>query len=236
MFVVEGNIGSGKTTLCSILATELESQANIHYEPVDLWTSVKDKNTGKSILDEFYQNQPRWSYSMQSITFLTRFMKMSAMNSPQTCGKVDLLERSIFSDKNVFARSLYDSGKMMNLEWNWYNKWFDQTIRMHPESVWKPEGFIYIRADPAVSFARMQKRNRGAEAGVPIEYLETLHRYHDEFLSDKNETFARPVLVIDGNREFETDPMYQAEVVEKVRHFIHHNRSYPAGNFSRSMS
>lgn len=235
MFVCEGNIGSGKTTLCSILERELNDEANIHYEPVDLWTSVKDEQTGHSILDEFYQNQPRWSYSMQSITFLTRFMKMSAMNSWQKDGKIDILERSIFSDKNVFARSLYDSGKMINLEWQWYNQWFQQVISMHPESVWKPEGFIYIRADPSVSFSRMQKRNRGAEAGVPIEYLDVLHRYHDTFLSDIKETFGRPVLIIDGNREFENDAMYQAEVVEKVRQFIRQNRIYSMSGCSRSM-
>ena len=235
MFVIEGNIGSGKTTLCSILERELADETKVHYEPVDLWTAVKDDQTNKSILDEFYLNQSRWSYSMQSITFLTRFMKMSGMNSPQTCGKTDLLERSIFSDKNVFARSLYDSGKMINLEWKWYNNWFEQVIKMHPENVWKPEGFIYIRADPQVSFSRMQKRNRGAEAGVPIDYLDVLHRYHDAFLSDANETFGRPVLVIDGNREFESDRDYQAQVVSQVREFIYKNKNYSLNKFNREL-
>lgn len=235
MFVIEGNIGSGKTTLCSILERELADETKVHYEPVDLWTAVKDDQTNKSILDEFYLNQHRWSYSMQSITFLTRFMKMSGMNSPQTCGKTDLLERSIFSDKNVFARSLYDSGKMINLEWKWYNNWFEQVIKMHPENVWKPEGFIYIRADPQVSFSRMQKRNRGAEAGVPIDYLDVLHRYHDAFLGDAKETFGRPVLVIDGNREFESDRDYQAQVVSQVREFIYKNKNYSLNKFNREL-
>ena len=234
MFVIEGNIGSGKTTLCSILERELRDDANVHYEPVDLWTSIKDTYSGMSILDEFYNDQQRWSYSMQSITFLTRFMKMSRMNSWQTCGKVDLLERSIFSDKNVFAKSLYDSGKMKDLEWQWYNKWFDQVINMHPESAWKPEGFIYIRADPSMSFSRMQKRNRGAESGVPIEYLDVLHRYHESFLSDKNEIFGRPVLVIDGNREFKDDLTYQAEIVYKVKNFVNQNKIYSNSSQSKS--
>lgn len=226
MFVIEGNIGSGKTTLCSIIEKEMGDTINVHYEPVDLWTSIKDKHTNESILDKFYGNQERWSYSMQSITFLTRFIKMSSMNSWERYGKLDLLERSIFSDKNVFARSLFDSGKMVDLEWQWYNQWFMQVIKMHPEHIWKPEGFIYIRADPHVSYSRMLKRNRDAEEGVPIEYLDMLHRYHDTFMNDMNETFGRPVLVIDGNREFETDYEYQSVVVNQVKGFIDKNRIY----------
>ena len=45
-----------------------------------------------------------------------------------------------------------------------------------------PDGFIYLRATPETCNARMVGRNRTEEAGVPLEYLQTLHAKHEDWL------------------------------------------------------
>ncbi len=41
---------------------------------------------------------------------------------------------------------------------------------------------VYLRCDPTVAFDRMKIRNRDAEKTVPLTYLNSLHKYHDNWL------------------------------------------------------
>jgi len=67
IFSIEGNIGSGKSTLVSQLKSNMNSISSediennsdkIFYlaEPVDIWESIKDED-GKNIIEKFYADQ-----------------------------------------------------------------------------------------------------------------------------------------------------------------------------------
>ncbi len=212
-FIVEGNIGSGKSTLCRMLANILGEEAEVIFEPVDKWRSTVDNDTGNNILQNFYVDQNRWSYSFQTYTFLTR---MEDMMKEQT-KPLRFIERSIYTDKLVFARSLYETGKMTSLEWNMYNRWFDWLSEECFRRTNRPTGFIYIRADPQTSYDRMLKRERSEEKCVPLEYLTTVSQYHDEWLLQHNQ---ENVLVIDVDRDFESTPDEWERVYGLIREFV----------------
>ena len=55
---IEGNIGSGKSTLVEGLKQKYKAQEHICFlqEPVDEWSCVRD-NDGKTILEKYYGNQ-----------------------------------------------------------------------------------------------------------------------------------------------------------------------------------
>ena len=59
IFTIDGNIGSGKSTLIKLMKTQYKHLNNysIHYlpEPVDIWESIKDKN-GKNTIENYYGN------------------------------------------------------------------------------------------------------------------------------------------------------------------------------------
>ena len=61
IFSIEGNIGSGKSTLVKILQ---EKCPHFIYmlEPVDEWAEVKD-SAGENILTKFYRDQEKYSFS-----------------------------------------------------------------------------------------------------------------------------------------------------------------------------
>ena len=74
---------------------------------------------------------------------------------------------------------LYDAKIMNKIEWNVYNKWndfFDDVFYGGKYNV------IYLRCDPKVAYSRMKKRDRKAEKDVPLEYLKSLHNYHENWL------------------------------------------------------
>ncbi len=202
MYFVEGNVGTGKSTFLKILE---KLNLPILLEPVNEWTQLKNTN-GNNLLEEFYGNQERYAYTFQSVAFRTRIKNLIG------CQPNTLVERSIFTDRNVFAKTCYESGKMNDIEWTDYNSWFDwlsETFEINPK------GYIYLRATPEVSYERIKKRCRSGEETIPFEYLKELHNKHEKWLMDEPN-----VLILDVNIDFENDSGKQNDMCEKVLDFI----------------
>ena len=205
MKFIEGNVGSGKSTFLKLLQ---QKGHRIILEPVNEWCSLLNKN-GKNLLEEFYGNQERYAYTFQSIAFRTRINNLKNYNG-------ELIERSIFTDRNVFAKTCYENGKMNEIEWVDYCAWFDwlaETFNI------KPTGIIYLRADPETSYERIKKRCRSGEETIPFEYLKQLHLKHEQWLMGGEPN----VLVLDVNDDFENNQEKINEMCEKVKNFVFSN-------------
>jgi len=63
---------------------------------------------------------------------------------------------------------------------------------------------VYIRSDPGLLQERIQRRGRAEEEGLSLEYLETLHEKHEQWLVRGKHPRPAPVEVIDGNQDIET--------------------------------
>ena len=91
-FVVDGNIGAGKTTFLRILAQHLH--AHVVYEPTDKWQKIVGT---ENLLENFYRDTPRWAYTFQSYAFVTRILEQEA-HAMQYTEPIQILERSVFSE------------------------------------------------------------------------------------------------------------------------------------------
>ena len=69
---------------------------------------------------------------------------------------------------------------MNDLEVAVYDSWYDPIVSVLPGLV--PDGFIYLRADPSTCYSRLTERARSEETGVTMEYLDNLHRKHEQWL------------------------------------------------------
>jgi len=189
MIFVEGNIGTGKSTFL----TKLSKEFKVIFEPVDEWTKIKNTNSGKNILEEFYTDPARNAFLFQSIAFRSR-MKNIVNNVEKNC----FVERSIYTDRNIFAQTCREDGLLSDIEWDDYTEWFDLLTEKFKI---EPKGFIYLRCEPEISFERIQKRKRSGEENISLEYLKKLHKKHDEWLLNEKKT---KVLVLDATKDFET--------------------------------
>ncbi len=72
-----------------------------------------------------------------------------------------------------------------------------------------PEGIIYLRVMPEIAFARIQKRAIPAESGITLDYIQQVYEQKERlFIENKNspaELQNLPVLVLNGNIDFQTD-------------------------------
>ena len=205
---VEGNIGAGKSTFLRIMENHF-GEENIEFipEPVHLWTNCN----GKNMLEAFYSDTKRYAYMFQSFAFVTRMIEQS---KPQK-KLIRILERSGLSD-HCFAENCHENGIMDDIEYTAYELWYNHLVANMPGS---PDGIVYLRTTPKVCHGRMNKRNRHEETGVPLSYLEQLHKRHDEWLppsTENDSVLGLPFVTLDGDKDFEDSLENQDALIERV--------------------
>lgn len=214
MFIVEGNIGTGKTTFLKALQQSL-SQATVTLEAVEYW---QNESNGQSILRNFYETPHRFGYTMETIALKIRIQEHIKQ---QESLLPNIVERSIYSGYHCFAHNSFEQGYLNQLEWNVYNAWFNFLTSQH---CLPPTGFIYLRADPKLSYERTVKRHRQAEDSIAFSYLEQIHTKHENFLIHKQNVhhsiINTPVLILDCNYDLLTDKKKLSDYIEQVEQFI----------------
>ena len=199
---IEGNIGSGKSTLLANLREIYKEDADIVFlnEPVDEWGKITDEN-GVTILEKFYADQEKYSFPFQMMAYVSRLKVLrcalrdvftARLNSPGSTKKVILItERSLFTDKLVFAKMLYDDKK------------------------------IYVKTDPEQCHTRIAKRSRDGEANIPLEYLQNCSRYHDNMLdTSSSDCVCGDQLILNGNVDIYENKQHLDNWISDIDAFI----------------
>ena len=177
---IEGNIGAGKSTLLEkakkCIPGKMDRKIIFLQEPVDLWDDIKDSN-GETILTKFYRDSGKYAFAFQMMAYISRLeiLKNTVRRNPNS---IIICERSIWTDKNIFAQMLADDGKIEEIELLIYNKWFDALSKEL-----SLDGSIYLKTTPEVCVTRVRKRNRKGE-NIPLSYLQRCHLYHEKWLAE----------------------------------------------------
>ena len=177
---IDGNIGSGKSTLYTDLQKHYQDRSDICFvpEPVDDWTKIVDaENT--PILTNLYKDTKKYAFRFQMMAYISR-LHLLRKKVKENKYRIIISERSVQTDRNVFAKMLFDDDMIENDEYQIYNEWFDEFL-----DDMNLGGIIYVRAEPNVCAERVIIRGREGET-IPIEYLQKCHQYHEDWL--KNST------------------------------------------------
>lgn len=214
---IEGNIGSGKSTFVNYLKNKCEVELNNDNiifidEPVDDWMTIQDKK-GETILTKFYKDNYKYGFSFQIMAYISRLAKLKEKidfikNKNDNKMYYLITERSLYTDKNVFAKMLYDNEKIEEVNYQIYLKWFETFIKDIDINY-----FVYISCNPEINYERIIKRNREGE-NIPLEYLRDCSNYHDNWIS--NENMKNRVLQLDGNINIENNEGYEPWFIQML--------------------
>ncbi len=190
VILLEGNIAAGKSTV----GRALKESAMFDFieEPVDAWQSGFASN----LLEAFYRDMKRWAFTFQTMAFLTRAKTWQEGLALTNHSRV-VLERSLLTDRYVFATNAYRLGAMSEVEWQVYCALWDLVVSNFDV---EPDCILYYRTPAEVCQERITVRGREEESEIPLEYLRQLEALHDEWLLEHPRA-----VILDGTRQWRAD-------------------------------
>lgn len=179
--VVEGLIGSGKTTLSRELGVALGESTLTLFEPDE--KDIEGGKVGNPYLADYYEDPARWSFVLQVHQLQARYrMHLQAQwHAMQGFGHA-VLDRSYFGD-TAFARLQLADGLMSAREFDTYASIYHAMTA----SVMLPSVCLRVLAQPEVCASRVQKRmeaetGRKCESAISLDYLKGLEREIDHMV------------------------------------------------------
>ncbi len=197
---IAGNIGAGKTTLCTQLAKHFGWE--VHYESTD----------NNPYLSDFYMDMQRWSFNLQVYFLHNRYGQiLNILNGEKTV----VQDRTIYEDAHIFAPNLHDMGLMDSRDFQNYSDLFN----LMTSTIQPPDLLIYLRADISTLVSHIESRGRDYEGSMSLDYLKRLNERYEKWISGYN---RGNLLVIDANNiDFANDPEDLGKVIQMVQGEIH---------------
>jgi deoxyadenosine/deoxycytidine kinase len=197
---IAGNIGSGKTTLTTLLANHYKWEA--HYEDVD----------DNPYLNDFYEDMQRWSFNLQVYFLNSRFNQVLSIRQS---GKTVIQDRTIYEDAHIFAPNLHSMSLMTSRDFENYFSLFKLMSRL----VQPPNLLIYLRASVPTLVNQIQKRGREFESTIRLDYLTRLNERYEEWISGYD---LGKLLIVDvNNLDFQGNPKDLSKIIDKIDAEIH---------------
>ena len=216
MIYIEGNIGAGKSTFLELFKEYLAQNlpgSKVLPEPVQAWMETQDSN-GKSILQHYYEDQKKYGFTFQMNAFISR------VNEIEEIRKENLqhlfVERSVYTDKNVFTLTNYKNGNINEIEHEVYQQWFNVFTEKFNL---KPKAYIYLKTSPETCAVRIKRRDRTGESSIPLEYLKELHILHDTWLAEEKK-WGVPVLEVDVSVDYIADNEASRKIFQEILDFV----------------
>ncbi len=170
---IEGNIGSGKTSLVDKLSSEFGAK------------QILEQFADNPFLPLFYQDPERYAFSVELFFMTERYKQLQ-----KDLSAGDLFQQYIFSDF-FFTKSLLFARQ--NLAQEEY-KLFQMLFSVLSNTFTDPDILVYLHRDTEYLLSNIKSRNRPYEQEIEADYLIKIQNSYFEYL--RNIT-SYPVLILD---------------------------------------
>lgn len=197
---IAGNIGSGKTTLTSLLAR--------HYN----WETHFEEVTDNPYLDDFYKNMKGWAFNLQIYFLNTRLRQTLEF---QKSGKNVIQDRTIYEDAFIFAPNLHEMDLLSTRDFENYFSLFQLTSSL----IAPPDLVIYLRASVSTLVKHIQTRGREYENTIRLDYLQRLNQRYETWVKSYD---SGKMIIIDTDKyNFIEQPESLRYVIDKIDAELH---------------
>ena len=191
---VAGNIGSGKTTLTTMLAE--------HYG----WKPQFESVTYNPYLEDYYKDIPRWSYNLETYFLAQRFKDLIEISKSS---ETIIQDRTLMEGVHIFVENNREMGNLSERDYDTYM----QLYRIMMSMVRPPELLIYLKSSIEHLVANIQKRGRGYEQGMSIEYLAGLNRHYEQWIGSYE---GRLLTIETDNLDFKNNPEDFSLITDRI--------------------
>lgn len=199
--VIEGNIGSGKTTLATRIAAEFNARL------------ILERFADNPFLPKFYNEPEKYSFPLELSFLASRYKQLKEELVPQDLFKSFTVADYYFMKSLVFAASTLDGD-----EFNLYRQIFYIIYGSLP----KPDIYIYLHVVPERLVMNIEKRGRPYEKKITAEYLQKIQ---DSYFSFFRQNPDNKYVIIDvNNLDFVANESHYGKIIEAI-----FEKDYPAG-------
>ena len=197
---IAGNIGAGKTTLCSLLGKHFDW--DVHFE------STEDN----PYLSDFYTDMQRWAFNLQIYFLNSRYSQiLKILEGNRTV----IQDRTIYEDAYIFAPNLHNMGLMSKRDFENYQELF----RTMSSQIQPPDLLIYLRAGIPTLVDHIQSRGREYEGSMSLDYLKKLNERYENWIAKYTE--GRLLIINADDWDFANKPEDLGKVVNIVQAELH---------------
>ena len=169
---IEGNIGSGKTTLATMLANDIDARL------------VLEQFADNPFLPKFYSDPEKHAFPLELFFMAERYHQLKNLKEQ------DLFKPQIVSDYFFVKSKLFAQNNLKKDEMQLFNRLFDIML----SSLSKPDLLVYLYSDVERLQQNIKNRGRDFEQNISDEYLQNIQDKYLDFLRKQSDF---PVLLLD---------------------------------------
>lgn len=202
---IEGNIGTGKTTLCHQISNDFGAKL------------ILEQFTDNPFLPLFYQNQERYAFPVE-LFFMTERHKQLQGDLPQQ----DLFSSTTIADYYFVKTLLFAKNNLKDEEFRLFQRLFNVLNNTFIE----PDLLIYLHRPVEELIRNINSRNREIEKDISEEYLTKIQNAYLEFFKNQSRL---PVLILNiEGMNFRDNPSDYQLIIDAI------SEKYPVGTHRKS--
>ena len=163
---IEGNIGSGKTSLSNLMSDEFNAKI------------VLERFADNPFLPKFYEDQERFSFPLEMSFLADRYQQLT-----DDLAQFDLFKNFIVSDYYIFKSLIFAQVTLQKEEYALYRKMFDIMYK----EISKPDLYIYLYQNTDRLLENIKKRGRVYEQNIEASYLQKIHIGYINFIKTEQD-------------------------------------------------
>lgn len=174
--VIEGNIGSGKTSLASMIASDLNAKL------------ILERFEDNSFLPKFYKNPEQYAFPLEMSFLSDRYQQLKEELTNQ-----DLFKNFTVADYFIDKSLIFAKNNLQDDEFLLYSKLFDIINVTLP----KPDLIVYLYNNIENLVKNIHSRGRSYEVTISAAYLDKLQQGYINYFQ---QNIAMRVLIIDTQK------------------------------------
>jgi deoxyadenosine/deoxycytidine kinase len=191
--VIEGNIGSGKTTLAGKIAKQFNARL------------ILERFEDNPFLPKFYSDPGKYSFPLEMSFLADRYRQLKEELVVQDLFKSFTVADYYFMKSLVFAATTL-SGDEYNL--------YRQIFYIIYSSLPKPDIYVYLHLKPERLIQNIEKRGRDYEKSITVEYLQKIQEHYFAFFKQNPEN---RYLVMDINEmDFVGNEIHYTKIIDSI--------------------
>lgn len=190
---IEGNIGSGKTTLARMMGDDFNAKL------------VLERFADNPFLPKYYADMERYAFPLEMSFLADRYQQLT-----DDLAQFDLFKSFIISDYYIFKSLIFAQISLSPLEFNLYRKMFDLMYK----EITKPDLFIYLYQNTDRLLENIKTRGRDYEQNIKPDYLEKIQSGYTNYMN--TETDLNTMIIDVSEFDFVHNPGDYKRIIELI--------------------